>query len=233
MISYFHKSINKFNEKFTEISNDINKIKNFSSILEVSSIENTNMNNNDSYDTINEILLYEETYTINNYKELTCPCCKNKGTLSFHKLYPRNIVFTVGNYLITGTINLVVLECSHCKHFKGRQHFHTLFPNFIFPYHSYSSEIILESIGEKFDEQKIEDIVNKYKISHQLLYYWISIFNKYLLSCSIILKSQILIVLIIRRINENKRTFLELFYQQYFHPFFLNRKTCVPLAITP
>lgn len=232
MISLFNESINKFNDKINDIYNNIEKIRDFSSILEVSSIEKTNINN-DSYDILNEILLYEETYLINDYSNLTCPHCKNHNTLSFHKLYSRNIVFTVGSYIITAKIKLVVLECSYCKKLKEKQHFHTLLPNFIFPYYSYSSKIILYSIEEKFNNNKIEDIINKYKISYQLLYYWISILIKYLLICSTILKIPVIVSNIINEIIKDRRTFLKRFYQQYFHPFFLNKKTCVPLAITP
>lgn len=232
MISLFYQSSKNFEDKISKCKQNINKIYNLSSILEIISIEKTNLYS-DSLDIIREILIYEETYTINDYSLLACPCCKKEGTLHFHKLYSRNIVFTIANYLITAKIKLIVLECSHCKKIKEKQHFHTLLPNFIFPYHSYSSTIIFDSITDKFNNNKIEDIINKYKISYQLLYYWIFIFNKYLLSCSIILKITIIISSVINKINEDRNKFLKLFYEHYFHPFFLNRKTCVHLAITP
>lgn len=232
MISLFNESINKFNNQIAKCKQNIEEINNITSFLEVFSIENTNINN-DSYNIINEILSYEETYLINDYSNLTCPCCKNEGTLFFHKLYFRNLMFTIGNYFITAKIKLIVLECSHCKKSKVKQHFHTLLPGFIFPNHQYSSEIILDSLTDKYHSQKIEEIMKKYKISYQLLYYWILIFRKYLLVCSVVLKMHIITLTIINKINEERQTFQKNFYQQYFHPFFLNKKTCVPLAITP
>lgn len=232
MISLFNQSINEFNDKISKCSQNIEEITNISAFLDVISIEKTDIINN-SYDVLKEILSYEETYIINDYSNFICPCCKNKDTFSFHKLYSRNFVFTIKNYLITAKIKLIVLECSHCKKYKDKQHFHTLLPDFIFPYHSYSSNIILDSITDKFNKDKIKYITNKYKVSYQLLYYWITILNKYLFVCSIILKIPIIISNIIIKINENRKQFLKLFYQQYFHPFFLNRKTCKYLAITP
>lgn len=232
MISLFNQSINKFNDKISKCSQNIEEITNISAFLDVISIEKADIINN-SYDVLKEILSYEETYIINDYSNFICPCCKNKDTFSFHKLYSRNFVFTIKNYLITAKIKLIVLECSHCKKYKDKQHFHTLLPDFIFPYHSYSSNIILDSITDKFNKDKIKYITNKYKVSYQLLYYWITILNKYLFVCSIILKIPIIISNIIIKINENRKQFLKLFYQQYFHPFFLNRKTCKYLAITP
>ena len=229
MISLFNQSINEFNDKISKCSQNIEEITNISAFLDVISIEKTDIINN-SYDVLKEILSYEETYIINDYSNFICPCCKNKDTFSFHKLYSRNFVFTIKDYLITAKIKLIVLECSHCKKYKDKQHFHTLLPDFIFPYHSYSSNIILDSITNK---DKIKYITNKYKVSYQLLYYWITILNKYLFVCSIILKIPIIISNIIIKINENRKQFLKLFYQQYFHPFFLNRKTCKYLAITP
>ena len=232
MISLFNQSINEFNDKISKCSQNIEEITNISAFLDVISIEKTDIINN-SYDVLKEILSYEETYIINDYSNFICPCCKNKDTFSFHKLYSRNFVFTIKNYLITAKIKLIVLECTHCKKYKDKQHFHTLLPDFIFPYHSYSSNIILDSITDKFNKDKIKYITNKYKVSYQLLYYWITILNKYLFVCSIILKIPIIISNIIIKINENRKQFLKLFYQQYFHPFFLNRKTCKYLAITP
>ena len=232
MISLFNESINKFNDKINKCNENINEIGNISTFLEVVSIEKTDICNN-SFHILNEILLYEETYMINDYSNFICPCCRNKDTLSFHKIYSRNLVFTIKDYLITAKIKLIVLDCSHCKKYKKNQHFHTLLPDFILPYHSYSSNIILDSISDKFNNEKIENITNKYKISYQLLYYWITILNKYLFVCSIILKIPIIISNIINRINENRKQFLKIFYQQYFHPFFLNRKTCIYSVITP
>ena len=86
MISLFNESINKFNDKINKCNENINEIGNISTFLEVVSIEKTDICNN-SFHILNEILLYEETYMINDYSNFICPCCRNKDTLSFHKIY--------------------------------------------------------------------------------------------------------------------------------------------------
>lgn len=189
---------------------------------------------NQDFSILQEILDYEKTLIVNNYTNETCPCCKKEGTLSFHKKYPRNLVFNIGNYRINAQIDLIVLECSFCKEQHNKQKYHTLFPKFVFPYHIFSENIILSSINDYLNKNsKIKDIENKYNISYQLFYYWIMIMNKYDMASSIILKIPCSISNIITTIISNIKIFLYRFYQKYFHPFFLNKKTCVPLAITP
>lgn len=233
MIAYFEQKSNRLNDKINRCKADINEIKNLSSILEVTNIENIDTNE-ESYDILNEILEYEKTLTINNYSSLICPNCKKENKLHFHKTYSRNIIFTVGSYLITAKIKLIVLECTHCKQNPNTQHFHTLFLPSIFPYHIYSEGIILESLNDKIiNNNKIKDIENKYKIAYQLLYYWLKIMSKYQMACSIIFKIPSNLINILNYIKQDETLFLKLFYQKYFHPFFLFKRTCVPLAITP
>ncbi len=234
MIALFNKTFNKnFGEKITNCKHDINNIKEISSILHIENIEETD-NINQNYNIIQEILHYEETLIINDYANFTCPCCKKEGTLSFHKIYSRNFLFNVGNYRISSKIDLIVLECSFCKEQNNKQKYHTLIPNIIFPYRIHSEKIILSSINDYFNKKlKIKDIENKYNISYQLLYYWHMIMKKYIMASSIILKIPSNISDIITGIISNTKTFLYKFYQKYYHPFFLNKKTCVPLAITP
>lgn len=200
--------------------------------MHITNIEETEVYSQD-YNTIQEVLHYEKTLIINNYTNLTCPCCKKEGTLVFHKTYPRNIIFFIGNYRVNAQIDLIVLECSFCKKQHNKQKYHTLFPKFIFPYHIFSENIILSSINDyQSQKSKIKDIENKYNISYQLLYYWLKIINKYNMASSIILKIPCNITNVVSNIILNTKSFLDEFYQKYFHPFFLNKKTCVPLAIT-
>lgn len=200
--------------------------------MHIVNVEETDLNQD--YNIIQDLLYYEETLVINDYSNLTCPYCKKEGTLSFHKTYSRNFIFNIGHYRISAKIDLIVLECFNCKEQHNKQKYHTLFPNFIFPYHVFSENIILSSINDYLNKKtKIKNIENKYNISYQLFYYWLQIMNKYNMASSVILKIPCNINNIITNIIANRKTFLYKFYQQYLHPFFLNKKTCVPLSITP
>lgn len=233
MITFFGRTSNKFNEKIVKCNKDIDNIRSFSSILDVVNID-TNTDLNESYNILYTILSYEETLTVNDYSNFTCPNCKRKHTLQFHKTYPRNLIFNVGNYIVTAKINIIVLQCNHCKNNKDQQHFHALLPDFIFPYHIFSENIILNCLDDKFvNNKKVREIESNYRIPFQLLYYWIKIMKKYQMVCGIILKIPIDLTNIIKGILNNKQLFLIMFYQKYFHPFFLFRRTCVDLAITP
>lgn len=234
MITLFNKTFNNiFEDKVAICKQDINQIKNMAPILHIVNIEETS-EINEEYNIIQEILHYNETLIINDYSNLTCPCCKKEGTLVFHKTYQRNFEFNIGIYRVHSKIDLIVLKCSFCKKQPDTQKYHTLLPCSIFPYHIFSENIILSSINDYLvKKEKIKDIENKYDISYQLLYCWIMIMNKYELASSIILETPSNLNNIIKNIILTKKTFLYKFYQKYFHPFFLNKRTCVPLSTTP
>ena len=230
MITHFSSKSKNIYDKID--NKNINDILSQSQFFEIINIEKLNLN--ETCDILNDILEYEKIYIINDYREYMCPNCKKYGTFKFHKLYERNLIIEVENCIISGKMKLVVLECIHCKQKREQQHYHTLFPNFIFPYHISSGNIILKCLEERIvKKHKINQILEKHKISHQLFYNWIKIMNYYQISSSIILKIPVNIENILFRIQYHKLQFLKDFYQQYFHPFFLFKKTCVPLAITP
>lgn len=169
----------------------------------------------------------------NNYSSLCCPLCKIKNTLSYYKSYTRNITYydSNANLIKNTTINITVLKCNHCNKLTGHQKYHALLPSFIFPYHIYLGKTILLAIKDYFDNQKIMFILNKLSILHKLLYDWLKKFNIYLLSSSIILKEKNNAKLIINKIYLLNNKFLIDFFNFYFHPYFLFKRTCVPLCI--
>lgn len=225
-------SISKYQKDINKLFDNINDIYDFSSILEIISINKVNNKFNNS-----NILLYIKAYenitNSNDFNFCNCPNCKH-NSMKFYKSYQRNIIFYFNEYEIVAKISLTVLECSFCKQDKKylKQHFHTLLPDFIFPYHIYSSDIILDTLTDRFiNNIKINIILKERRISHQLFYTWIKGFKRYSLSSSIILSTESKLIDIISKINNNRDLFLYQFYQQFFHPFFLFRLTCVNLCI--
>ena len=171
---------------------------------------------------------------INDYSEYKCPLCGKKEVLHFHKNYRRNLIFYHGVYEVICKIDIIVLECSHCKeHNKGKQHYHALLPSFILPYHIYSSYIIIDTLYLGLTRGQILKIIEERNISHQLYYSWLRGLDKYKTSASTILSVKDDILSVIINIKEDMYKFLSEFYLSYHHPFFLFKLTCVNLVIMP
>lgn len=170
----------------------------------------------------------------NDFSSLCCPLCKLKNTLSYYKSYSRNITYydSTSNQIKNTTINITVLKCNHCNKLPGHQKYHALLPFFIFPYHIYLGKTILSAIKDYFNNQKIMHILNKLSILHKLFYDWLKKFNVYVLSSSIILKEENNGKLVINKIFLLNNSFLINFFNFYFHPYFLFKRTCVPLCIS-
>lgn len=223
---------NKIDKKYINNIKNIDFIKNFSSILLINNINmSTEIIKNDDKNLLLFIKCYEQILHANDYSFLKCPLCNNND-LIFHKTYTRNITFAIDDYIIDGTIELAVVKCKHCQT-KEKQHYHTILPDAILPYHLFSSAIVLNAINDKMNKIKNSIILEKYKITRQLFNEWLKIFDKYKYASSTISKSIIDKRIIIKYILNNKEEFQYQFYEQYFHPFFLNKSTCVKLAITP
>ncbi len=191
----------------------------------------TEKNNNPIESMIQRYYIFIDS---NQFDDMFCPCCKQKGYLHFHKTYERNLVYKYNNQVISTKINIAVLECINCKKKENKQKYHALLPDFIFPYHIYEASSIVTLIYLRLiKEQKIEELLNGLGITHKLYYDWLYKFKKYSLISSIILKVTKKIKTVIRKIYNLNQTFLIDFYQYYSHPFFLFKKTCVPLCLTP
>lgn len=183
---------------------------------------------------IERIKEYASLRTINDYREYECPLCGKKEVLSFYKTYERNLIFYYNSYEIICKIDIIVLECSFCKaHNIGKQHYHALLPDFILPYHIYSSYIIIDTLYLGLTKGQILKIIEERNISHQLYYSWLRGLDKYRVSASTILSVKDDILSVIINIKEDMYEFLSLFYLSYNHPFFLFKLTCVNLVIMP
>ena len=236
MISLNDKKIKQIfieiDKKCIKDAKNIDFLREFSSILNINNINiTTEIIKKDDENLLLFIKCYEQILQANDYSFLKCPLCNNSD-LTFHKTYERNITFAINNYIIDGTIELIVVECKCCKDNK-KQHYHAILSDAILPYHLFSSAIVLNAINDKMNKIKNAIILEKYKISRQLFNEWLKIFDKYKYASSTISKSIVDKKIIIKYILNNKDEFQYQFYEQYHHPFFLNKLTCLKLAITP
>lgn len=239
MITFSLKNINSFltnssQMSINQVKEDINLLKGFSKILEIKSIREIE-GTNESYNILLLIKAYEAFIQTNDFQDFKCPKGKKDGTLHFHKFYRRNIIFYVGCYEICAEISLAVLKCVDCEAIDPKsQKYHALLPDFIFPYHIFSRVIILSTVYDRIvNKAKVQAIISKRNISHQLFYRWLKGFKKYSLSASTILGVGNKLDFIVVAIMKDIHSFLWNYYQIYYHPFFLFKNTCVPLAIIP
>lgn len=214
------------------IENNIDLIKNFSAMLSIeSTVETTQSIANNDRNVLYVLKAYEALLYSNDYSSFKCPLCKNNN-LHYHKTYTRNITLVISNHIIDAKIELIVVECLDCKK-ENKQHYHVILPDNVLPYHLFSSSIVLNSIKAKIKKIKNEIILERYRISRQLLNQWLKLFDRYLISSSTITKTIIDRSKIIKGILDNREEFQYQFYEHFFHPYFLNKLTCVKLAITP
>ena len=225
----------KFEFEVNKVNNNIESIKEFTNIFNVECINKLDNNKENDTNVLYYLKAYEEIIKVNDYTFCKCPLCKKENTLIFHKIYERNIILHINGYEIIGKIKLIVLECKYCKKInKGKQHYHVLFPDFIFPYHIYSSNIIMKALIDKFViKLKINEIIERARISHQLYYKWLKEFNKYLMVSSILLKTKTIIEEVLTEIETRLDELQYECFENYYHPYFLFKKTCVPLIIIP
>ena len=232
---YLQKSYKNYRNDIEKVKVNIENIRDFSNILEVESINKLNVSGQNDTSILYYIKVYESLLTVNDYSNFKCPLCKKDHTLSFHKTYERNIILHLNGYEVIAKISLIVLECAYCKEYnRNSQHYHAIIPDYIFPYHIYSSNIIMNCLIEHYlNELTIKQIIEQANISHQLYYKWLNELKKYLVVSSVILKTKANIKEILTEIKSRLEELQYNFYQSYNHPYFLFKETCVPLIIMP
>ena len=232
---YLQKSYKNYRNDVEKVKINIENIRDFSNILEVESINKLNVSGQNDTSILYYIKVYESLLTVNDYSNFKCPLCKKDHTLSFHKTYERNIILHLNGYEVIAKISLIVLECAYCKEYnRNSQHYHAIIPDYIFPYHIYSSNIIMNCLIEHYlKELTINQIIEQANISHQLYYKWLNELKKYLVVSSVILKTKANIKEILTEIKSRLEELQYNFYQSYNHPYFLFKETCVPLIIMP
>ena len=178
------------------------------------------------------IKLYNNYRDCNDFSNLKCPLCNN-NCLIFHKEYERNLTYYCNGELVNTKINIIVCKCKYCEKHNNSQKYHALLPEFILPYTIYEASTIIKSINDYLNNIKLIDIMEKLKITHKLFYDWLRKVKKYVFSSSVILKVTNDIKEVVSEIIKNNSNFLISFYDDYRHPFFLFKTTCVPLCIIP
>ena len=190
------------------------------------------INTQNKINSMNDIIkLYYNYRDCNDFSDLKCPLCNNKGCLSFHKTYERNLTYYINNELINIKIDIIVCKCSYCEKTNKCQKYHALLPEFILPYHIYEASTIIKTINDYIKGIKLSKIIEEKQITHKLFYDWLKKLKTYTLSSSVILKLLNETKIVVNGIIKYNYKFLISFYDDYKHPFFLFKTTCVPLCI--
>lgn len=179
------------------------------------------------------INLYNNYRDTNDYNDLKCPLCGKSGCLFFHKTYERNLTYYINDELVNITIDIIVCKCEHCEKANNKQKYHALLPEFVLPYHIYEASIIIRAVNDYYNKNKLQEIMEKIHITHKLFYDWLRKLKVYTLKASIILKITNDIKKVVNGIFKDNSKFLISFYNDYKHPFFLFKTTCVSLCIIP
>lgn len=117
---------------------------------------------------------YENYVSANDFSTQYCPKCKIKGKFKRNTKYQRNLTYKNNEEIVNDVMTIYVVECRSC----GR--YHALLPGFLFPYHIFSAPIIVEVLHQRLcNSLKLLKIVDKYKITHQLMYYWLKLLRKF------------------------------------------------------
>lgn len=117
---------------------------------------------------------------LNNYDffNYECPKCGAKHSLIRHGIYERNISFIKEDNICNEKIEVLRLKCTSCNST------HAILPNDVVPYCIYSYSFMMKVIMDfSIDKERVLSIANKYNISFQLIYSFISRLNKFLKDC--------------------------------------------------
>lgn len=107
-------------------------------------------------------------------KSEICPVCQAKGRFSVHSYYNRSIIDFTSGQRIKDNICIMRVKCAHCHHT------HAILPDIIIPYASYGIHFILQVLLLYFSHiHTIEKICEYFSISQNLLFKWISLFQKH------------------------------------------------------
>lgn len=127
---------------------------------------------------------YEEeilnTYKILNY---ICPTCGSKHSLFRHAKYERYILTIYQGEISSKKLEILRLRCSSCDKT------HAVLPSDTIPYCIYSYSYILTILFEHFiDKKSVLKLANKFNISFQIIYSFISRFKVFLKECIYVLR---------------------------------------------
>lgn len=102
----------------------------------------------------------------------TCPVCESSGNLHVHSYYRRNLIDFIDGNAVHHEITITRLQCDSC----GSTH--SILPDFIIPYCSYSLFFILQVLGSYFLHLcSVEKLCEKFSITLRQLYKWLALFH--------------------------------------------------------
>ena len=102
----------------------------------------------------------------------TCPICGSTGNCHIHDYYDRSIIDLRAGKREKSSLCVMRVFCDSCEHA------HAILPDVIIPYSSYSLFFVLRILGEYFAGlSTIEQLCEKYEISENQLFKWISLFK--------------------------------------------------------
>lgn len=100
-----------------------------------------------------------------------CPHCHSRGNCSFHKTYPRYLVDFHQSRICSDVIRVTVVRCSSCGSY------HSILPDVIIPYQSYSLPFILHVLSRYFQHHDtVSSICDRFDIAPPTLYRWKDLF---------------------------------------------------------
>jgi len=117
---------------------------------------------------------------LNNYGlwKYHCPSCNSKNSLIRHGVYNRNICIFIENAFVESKISVLRLRCTSC----GTTH--AILPSDTIPYCFFSFPCVIATLNQYYlEEIPVKAISNKFSLSYQMIYIFLSKFLLKLLEC--------------------------------------------------
>jgi ribosomal protein L44E len=113
-----------------------------------------------------------------------CPKCGARYSLTRHGRYKRWIVYLGNNIFYEDRIEILRLKCSSCNST------HAILPADIVPYCIYSYSFMIQLLLEVLvNKEAVLELSKKYKISFQIIYYFLLKFKIFLSRCIFVLRT--------------------------------------------
>ena len=148
------------------------------------------------------IIEYENTL---NFNIFSCPHCKSNKLEKWGK-YTRNIIYYKNNQKYEDVIEIKRFRCKNCNKTQS------VIPNFLVPYKIHITEYIPDTI-ESIMTSGNKITCEKYKISRQLLKYWLDCFEEHFTRISITL-CETRKIKAIRQISKSMYDFIYKYYYE-------------------
>ena len=131
MITYSSQKFNKIYKKINEI-------------LVKNNININDAEQNLSGSIIEEVQVYCQNIleSADKFLSVPCPKCGQTHLEHFSSNYQRNVIFRIGNILLTVTISVSRLKCGNCNST------HALLPDFCIPLKQYSKQAVLSIVKD-------------------------------------------------------------------------------------